>query len=87
MSGLRQKMDESLRKKISEIVKSVMNVDISSIDQNKLFSAMPEWDSFNNLMLISRFQDEFKIEFTALEIENTKTVGSLFELIRKKVAN
>ena len=78
-------MDENLRNKVKEIVDSVMKIDIARLDPESKFNTISEWDSFNNLMLISRFQDEFNIEFTALEIENTQKVKDLFSLLERKV--
>ena len=78
-------MDDNLKNKIREMVDSVMKIDITALDPDKKFNAISEWDSFNNLMLISKFQDEFGIEFTALEIENTQKVKDLFSLLEKKV--
>ena len=78
-------MDQSLKDKINQIIKSVMEVDISCMESSTKINTISEWDSFNNLMLISKFQDEFKIEFTAVEIEEMKTIESLFNQIEKKI--
>jgi len=78
-------MDENLKEKTREIVNSVMKIDITKLDPESKFNSISEWDSFNNLMLISKFQDEFGIEFTALEIENTQKVKDLLNLLERKV--
>ncbi len=78
-------MDKNELSKVKEIVNSIMGIDITSLDPEKKFNSIPEWDSFNNLMLISKFQDEFRIEFTAVEIENTQRVKDLFSLIENKI--
>lgn len=80
-------MNEKIQAKVKEIVDSVMGIDITKLDPETKFNSMPEWDSFNNLMLISRFQDEFNVEFTAVEIENTQRVKDLLVLIEKKVTH
>jgi acyl carrier protein len=79
-------MNDKLKNEIIEVVKSVMNIDITNLDGKTKFSSMPDWDSFNNLMLISKFQEEYKIEFTAVEIEETQKIEDLFELIERKVS-
>jgi len=79
-------MNEALESKIIDIIKSVMGIDVSKMDRSNKINTMPRWDSFNNLMLISRFQDEFNIEFTAVEIENTLTIQSIFDLIDSKLS-
>ena len=77
-------MDAALKSKIIQIVKSVMDIDISTMKGSTKINTISEWDSFNNLMLISKFQNEFKVNFTAVEIEETQTIDSLFNLIEKK---
>jgi acyl carrier protein len=61
-----------------------MDIDISTMKGSTKINTISEWDSFNNLMLISKFQNEFKVNFTAVEIEETQTIDSLFNLIEKK---
>ena len=78
-------MDETLKVKVVETVKSIMGIDILKMSSEKYFNTISEWDSFNNLMLISKFQDDFNIEFTAVEIENTKRIKDLFDLMDKKL--
>ncbi len=77
-------MNDNLREFVREMVNSVMNLDITKFKDDTKFNEITEWDSFNNLMLISRFQDEMGVDFTALEIENTKTVKDLYLLIERK---
>ena len=78
------KMVDNIEEKIRETIKEVMGLDIKSFNESRKFNTISEWDSFNNLMLISKFQDIFKVEFTAVEIEETKTIRDLFELIKNK---
>lgn len=80
-------MDKELEKRVSRIIESVMGINVEGIDRRKRFDQIGEWDSFNNLMLISRMQEEFKIEFTAVEIEETKNLEQLFSLMEKKTNN
>jgi len=74
-------------KKINQIVKEVMDIDISMINSETKFSEISNWDSFNTLMLISRLQEDFNIEFTAFEIEETKKITDLYNLINNKIFN
>lgn len=77
-------MEEKIREKIVETVKEVMNIDITKLESSRKINTISEWDSFNNLMLISKFQEDFGIEFSVVEIENTQTIADLFEIIEKK---
>jgi len=75
----------TLDDQIKSTIKEVMSIDVSKFDKNRKINTISEWDSFNNLMLISRFQDDLHIEFTAAEIEATQTIGALFVLIHAKM--
>jgi acyl carrier protein len=79
-------MNDELRQRILLIARDVMGVDLAEYEQSRKISSIAEWDSFNNLMLIARFQDEFHVEFSAVEIEATQTIGQLWELIERKTA-
>ena len=61
-----------------------MGIDVHGVDMNKKINTISEWDSFNNLMLISKFQDDLNVEFSIEEIEAVETLGALFKLIAKK---
>jgi acyl carrier protein len=79
-------MNSELKNKINKTINSIMGIDVSTIETSAKLNTIPEWDSFNNLMLISKFQDEFNVEFTAIEIEETQTIDAIFNLIEKKIA-
>jgi acyl carrier protein len=76
-------MDDNL-KLLLDTVNDVMSIDLSKLDPESKFAEISSWDSFNNLMLISKMEDIFKVHFTAQEIENTKKVKDLYELIKFK---
>jgi acyl carrier protein len=76
---------DKLHENIVKVVKEVMGVDIGSMPRTAKFKDIPQWDSFNNLMLISRFEEEYKVKFTAVEIEQAQAVGDLFALMERKV--
>ena len=78
-------MADELREKIFRTISEVMGVNPWKLDYDAKLNTISEWDSFNNLMLISRFQEDLGIEFRAIEIENAQTINSIVELIRKKV--
>ena len=78
-------MDNATKDKFIKTINEVMGLDIKELDENRKLSEISEWDSFNNLMLISRFQDDFNIEFTAVEIEDAQTIKDIFALLDKKI--
>lgn len=70
---------------INKLIKEVMGVDIEKMDQTKKLSTIDEWDSFNNLMLISKVEEAFKIKFSISELDNADTIKKVIDLIEKKM--
>ncbi len=73
------------KQKITALINEVMSIDVSKFDTQKKLNTISEWDSFNNLMLISRFQEEFSIEFSATELERTDTIAKIYDLVLSKI--
>jgi acyl carrier protein len=44
------------------------------------------WDSFNNASLIAAIEKEFGVRFRTAELQELKTVGNYFGLLRAKLA-
>ena len=77
-------MDET-ETKVKKIIFDIMGLDITKSDQNKNLKEVEEWDSFNNLMVISEIEDTFKIKFTASDIYGVDTIAKIIGLVRKKL--
>ena len=69
-------MDET-ETKVKKIIIDIMGLDITKIDHNKNLKEVEEWDSFNNLMVISEIEDTFKIKFTASDIYGVDTIAKI----------
>lgn len=74
-----------LHKRITHLISEVMGIDVDKFDKTKKLNTISEWDSFNNLMLITRMQETFKIEFTALDIEKAQTINDIYALVERKM--
>jgi acyl carrier protein len=46
---------------------------------------VPEWDSLLHVSLVLAIEQEFHIRFRVGEVEGTKNVGELAELIQKRL--
>ena len=77
--------DQELQKRIEGIIEEVMGVSLKKLPPDEKLSKIPAWDSFNNLMLISRLQEEFDVEFSTKEIEETQTIRQIFSLVKSKI--
>ncbi len=78
-------MEKDIEKIITDTVNKVMSIDIASMDRKTKINTISEWDSFNNLMLISEFEESLKVNFTVSEIDNVLILEDLFNLIKSKV--
>ena len=73
-----------MKDKIIQIMNETMGLDVTTLDQSELLENISEWDSFNGLMLVSKYQDEFDVEFSANEVDGVKTIGDIISLVKKK---
>lgn len=70
---------------VRETVQSIIGVDINAFDANRKINTISEWDSFNNLMLIMKFQELLGVEFSAMDLEKTQSINDLLALIHSKM--
>lgn len=80
-------MDALTKDRITKTILEVMGVDVASVDRKSRLDGIPGWDSFNNLMLISKFEEDYGVEFTAVEIEATQTVEDIYSLLERKLSS
>lgn len=74
-----------IEEKVRKIVLDVMDLDINSIDHNKSLKDVEEWDSFNNLMVVSEIENAFNIKFTANDIYGVDTISKIIGIVAKKL--
>ncbi len=75
-----------IRDELKKLITDIMQIDIDTIDNKKALGTIDEWDSFNNLMLISRVEDHFKVKFSVKDIEDVNTIEKIIEIVEKKVS-
>lgn len=79
-------MTDTVREELKRLIFEVMDLDIDTIDNARDLVTVDEWDSFNNLMLISRAEDFFKIKFSMKDVENVNTINKIVEITKQKVS-
>ncbi len=79
-------MKDKLREELKKLILEVMNLDIDKIDNNKNLSGVDEWDSFNNLMLVSRVEDQFHVKFSVKDIQHVDTINKIIDVTKKKIS-
>ena len=70
---------------IRDIVQEVMDIDINDFEDNKNIAEISEWDSFNNLMLIAKFEEDLNIEFSASDVEDLILLSDLYTFVEKNL--
>jgi acyl carrier protein len=78
-------MKDKIREELKNLIKETMNLDIDIIDNDKNLSTVDEWDSFNNLMLISKVEYHFNIKFSVKDIQNVDTINKIIDITKKKI--
>lgn len=68
--------------KIKEIMASVFDVEVSSIEDNVAFGRFEKWDSLNHMNLIVALEEEFGVSFNDDEVPELLS----FKLIKNVLA-
>jgi acyl carrier protein len=71
--------------KFKEVVKNVLQIEISDVDENMKFKDMEIWDSMTFMMLIVRTEEAFKITLTDDEIIELDCIMKAKEIINRKL--
>lgn len=74
--------------KINEIIKEicarVFNLKISDIPEDISKENTPEWDSLNNLMLLTEIEKKYKMKFTAKEINKIRSLKDIETILKER---
>jgi acyl carrier protein len=74
-----------IEEKFKEVVKNVLQAEISDIDENKKFKDMEIWDSMTFMMLIVRTEEAFNLTFTDEEIIELDCIKKAKEILNRKL--
>ena len=72
-----------LDEKVVELLQSVLGV--NDIDQNDSPETIPEWDSFNQIVIIDELSREFNIKFDDDLLMHFYTVRDLVDLVKSLI--
>jgi len=74
--------------KINEIIKEicarVFNLKISDVPEDISKENTPEWDSLNNLMLLTEIEKKYKMKFTAKEINKIRSLKDIETILKER---
>jgi acyl carrier protein len=63
--------------KLYNIISQVMNIPISTINDESSPESIETWDSFHGLVLLDDLETTFNVKFTIDEVVSTKTVADI----------
>lgn len=68
-----------MKKKVYEIVASIMHVSAAEINDDSSPQTLSKWDSLNHMKLIMALEEIFNVEFSDTDISLMKDVRSILE--------
>lgn len=69
--------------KLAEIITDILGIDKSELKDDRKVADIPNWDSFNNLQIITAVEEGFKVHFSTEEIIKAVTYGDIKKLLEK----
>ena len=76
---------DQILENVNSIFKDVLENDDIVVNNNTTAKDIPEWDSLSPIALVVTIEKNFKIKFTAKEIQDFKNVGEMCEGIGAKL--
>lgn len=70
---------------LTAIFRKVFEDDTLTISASTTPEHIPEWDSFNHIILINTIERDFNVRLTGEEVQDTATVGEFLALLQRKV--
>jgi len=71
--------------KLGEVIKNVLQADISQIDETMKFRDMEIWDSMTFMILVVRTEEAFNIRLTDEEIIEFDCIKKAKKIINRKL--
>jgi acyl carrier protein len=71
-------------KTFNELVMEVLKIPEGAIRDDLSPADIPEWDSMNYLIFISRLEEGFNMSFTMDEVLQAKTLGDVRKIVEER---
>lgn len=71
-------------KDLKEIVSAILKISQQDLGDQTPRTQIPEWDSFNHLMLISELESQLNITFTMEEVGSIHCFEALKKIVQGK---
>ncbi|MDR0823081.1 MAG: acyl carrier protein [Endomicrobium sp.] len=76
---------EEILIKLQEIFRQALKNDSIILSDDLNVEAIDEWDSFMHALIISEIENNFSIEFDFDDIDKTRNVGNLINIVFNKL--
>ena len=70
--------------RLNRIIFDFFKIPANKIEDSLTQKDIPEWDSMNYLLFIAELEKQFNVSFNMDEILNTKSLGSIKDMLRLK---
>ena len=77
---------EEIYLELTEIFRSVLDLDHLVLTPELTAASVPEWDSFSHISLIVAIEAKFRIKFLTAELESIQSLAHLVGLIQAKLS-
>ena len=71
-----------MSEKLYGIIAKVMDIPLSSINDESSPETIESWDSFNSYVILDELESEFNTEFTIDEVVETKNVSDIKKYLK-----
>jgi acyl carrier protein len=79
--------EQEIAEKLQKIFRKIFGNDAIVIFKEMTASDVENWNSLNNMILISEIEKAFSIKFQLKELNKMRRVGDMIEIINSKLQN
>jgi len=76
---------EEIRNSVQEIFRDVFDDETIALQDSTNSDDIDDWDSMNHINLVSAIEKKFSIRFALGELQTLNDVGSMIDLMMKKL--
>jgi len=75
----------NIEENVIKIIAEAINVEVNKIDEDTAIGDFPNWDSMEQLIIITSLEEKFDIKFDPEEIMEMEDVADMIETIEKYI--
>lgn len=80
-------MAHSSDEKVAEIFCDEIGIDAGTASDDMAYDSLKGWDSLKHLVIVSRLEDEFELEFEVDDIIDMSTLGKIKDIVARYIAD